>query len=159
MRIVRRRLTALTAPHPHRLNALRLAAVALIALLVVQWAGAQQIAPYVDGLTLVSSQRFDRDRTDFVYRIRVINPGGALTAAAAFVTSSSASTVIIDNEVTIGTLAAGSTFNSTDTFTLRQNRTAPFNPASLSWRILGTPANTRPIANAGPTRPPRPARP
>lgn len=98
---------------------------------------------------LVSSTRVTRDLTDFTYRIRVVNQGGALAGATAFVSSLSPNTVIRDNEVRLGDLPAGSTVTSTDTFTLRQNRLVPFQPADLVWTIEAQPANTRPVARAG----------
>ena len=99
---------------------------------------------------LATSKRVTANETDFTYTIRVINQGVALTNARATVTSRSANTKIIDGEVQLGTLAAGVTVSSTDTYTLRQNRLVPFNPADLTWTIQGTAANTTPAANAGP---------
>ena len=98
---------------------------------------------------LTSSARVTRDLTDFTYRIRVVNQGGALAGATAFVSSLSPNTVIRDNEVRLGDLPAGSTITSTDTFTLRQNRLVPFRPTDLVWTIEAQPANTRPVARAG----------
>ena len=125
--------------------------LALLATLasVPQMALAQSQA-YVIELIQVSSVRFSRDLTDFTYRIRVTNQGGAFNGATAFVASASANTVILDNEVVLGTVGAGTTLTSTDTFTLRQNRLVAFNPSHLTWNIEGQAANTRPVANAGP---------
>lgn len=49
-------------------------------------------------------------------------------------------------------MPAGATVTSSDTFTIRQDRTVPFNPANLQWSITGTPVprNAPPVANAGP---------
>ncbi|MEJ0087509.1 MAG: Ig-like domain-containing protein [Pseudomonadota bacterium] len=126
---------------------------ALLVLLSLSWAGAgvaQTPSAYVTELVLVSSQRYSSYLSDFTYRIRVVNQGGALTNASASVTSSIATTTLLDNDVVLGTLAAGSTSVSTDTFTLRQDRRVAFDPARLNWTINAVSANTRPIANAGP---------
>ena len=126
---------------------------ALIFLLAFSWAGAslaQTSSAYVTDLVLVSSQRYSSFLSDFTYRIRVVNQGGALTNASASVASVTANTIILDNDVLLGTLAAGSTSVSTDTFTLRQDRRVAFDPAKLNWTINATAANTRPVANAGP---------
>ncbi len=112
------------------------------------WAAVQPNI-FVTEQVLVSSTRFSRDLTDFTYRIRLTNQGGALTGARAIVRSVSANTVILDNEVVLGNVAAGTTFTSSDTFTLRQNRLVPFNPANLIWIVDAERANTRPVANAG----------
>jgi beta-lactam-binding protein with PASTA domain len=111
---------------------------------------AQMPSTYVTNLVLVSSQRYSSYLTDFTYRIQVVNQGGALENATASVTSSAAATTILDNEVILGHVAAGSTFVSNDTFTLRQDRRVAFDPTRLSWTINAAAANTPPVANAGP---------
>ncbi|WP_129779573.1 Ig-like domain-containing protein [Peristeroidobacter soli] len=111
---------------------------------------AQAPSTYVTNLVLVSSQRYSSYLTDFTYRIQVVNQGGALENATASVTSSAAATTILDNEVILGNVTAGSTFVSTDTFTLRQDRRVAFDPTRLSWIINAADANTPPVAHAGP---------
>ena len=126
------------------------ASVVLVCLVAFGTAGAQTPPAYVTDLVLVSSQRYSSYLTDFTYRITVVNQGGALTNASARVTSSAAATTLVDADVSLGNVAAGSTFLSSDTFTLRQDRRIPFDPARLSWTVRGTTANTPPVANAGP---------
>lgn len=58
--------------------------------------------------------------------------------------------MVVDGQVTFGDVPAGGTVPSTDTFTIRQNRLYAFNPGDLVWQIFGTPANSTPVANAGP---------
>jgi hypothetical protein len=127
----------------------RAAALLLLAAFSVLQASAQVTTAYVVELQLASSMRVTRDLSDFTYRIRVVNQGGALVGARATVRSLSANTVIRDNEVLLGSVPAGTTITSIDTFTLRQNRLVAFRPSDLVWTIEGQPANTRPIANAG----------
>ncbi|MBL8267484.1 Ig-like domain-containing protein [Steroidobacter sp.] len=136
------------------LNLLRSWASATVALalmfITVGTSVAQAPSAYVTNLVLVSSTRYSSYLTDFTYRIQVVNQGGALANATATVSSSAAATTILDNEVILGNVAAGSTFVSTDTFILRQDRRVAFDPTQLSWTINAVNANTRPVANAGP---------
>jgi RHS repeat-associated protein len=135
----------------------RSAATALLCLLVFLASGiwhahSQEPQVFVGELVLVSSARVSRTHSEFTYRVRIHNQGGALQNAAAYVQSHAASTQIIDNEVLVGAVAAGATILSTDTITLRHDRTVPFDPAALEWTIVSEPVNTAPLANAGPDR-------
>ncbi len=125
------------------------ALISLLGLALTLPSSAQITSAYVTDLVLVSSTRVTNTLTDFVYRIRVVNQGPALQNTTATVISTSANTVIRDNEVILGNVPAGTTVTSTDTFTLRQNRQFLFNPANLLWTVRAVVANTRPLANAG----------
>lgn len=96
---------------------------------------------------LVSSTRVTRTLFDFTYKAQIIN-GGAQEFAdvAATVTSKATTTAIMDGNVSFGRVPAGATVTSQDTFTIRQDRTVPFNPADLTWTVR---ANRAPVANAG----------
>ena len=96
-------------------------------------------AATVTGKTLVSEVRTGRTTFDYTYRITVQNGQPALGSASATVTSSSPSTVVLDGDVALGDLAADSSVTSVDTFTIRQNRLVPFDPASLTWVVQGKP--------------------
>lgn len=98
-------------------------------------------AAEVTGMQLVSSVRSGRTSMDFTYRINVRNDATPLSAALATVRSSVATTTVLDGTVSLGDLAAGATILSTDTFTIRQDRTVAFNPASLSWSVTGVAPN------------------
>lgn len=111
-----------------------LAALAGLALVLPSLADA---AASVTGMQLVSTVRFDRTKYDYTYAITVANVSPALTAAKATVVSSAPATQIIKGTVDLGNLAAGATVTSVDTFTLRQDRTFSFNPASLAWTVTG----------------------
>ena len=108
----------------------------LLALLAPSWAWA---AAQVTGQQLVSSARAGRTTFDYTYRITVLNGTPALSAAQASVTSSVASTQVVKGSVLLGNLAAGASTTSTETFTIRQDRTVAFNPASLVWTVTGVP--------------------
>lgn len=111
------------------------------ALLLPAWAHA---AASVTNISLVSSTRVGRTTFDYTYTIAVQNGTPALNQAQATVTSSSAATQVIKGAVSLGTLAAGATTASSDTFTIRQDRTVPFNPAALTWTVTGTPVGGPP---------------
>ncbi len=83
----------------------------------------------VTGMNQVSSTRVGRTTYDYTYTINVANGSPGLTNAVATVTSSAAATVIVQGSVALGTLAAGASITSTNTFTLQQDRLVPFNPA------------------------------
>ena len=101
--------------------------------------------------TLVSQRRVDRTNFEYTYRANVVNSGArAAQGVTASLTSLSVNTVVVDGQVTFGDVPAGATVQSTDTFTIRQNRLYPFNPGDLVWQIAGTPANSAPTAHAGP---------
>ncbi|MBK7952416.1 MAG: hypothetical protein IPK00_27595 [Deltaproteobacteria bacterium] len=82
-----------------------------------------------------------RTAFEYIYRIAVDNSGGALTGVTANVTTPLTETVIIDGSVTVGNLAAGASGVSSDTFTVRQDRSKPFNRSALVWTVSGTSAN------------------
>ena len=106
--------------------------------LLVGWSvapTAQIIGPTVGTYQLVSSTRVTLTQYDYTYRATLTNPGGALLSATATVSSNTANTIVTDNSLTFGPVPAGASAVSTDTFTIRQNRLVPFNPASLTWQI------------------------
>ncbi len=96
-----------------------------------------QAAGDVVGMQLVSSSRVGRTTFDYTYTITVRNGSPALVAAKATVTSTAPATQIVKSTVSLGDVAAGATVASADTFTLRQDRSVPFNPASLVWKVSG----------------------
>ncbi len=111
-----------------------LAALACLALVLPSLADA---AASVTGMQLLNTVRVDRTKYDYTYSITVANGAPALTAAKATVVSSAAATQIIKATVDLGNLAANATVTSTDTFTLRQDRSFAFNPAALAWTVTG----------------------
>ena len=83
----------------------------------------------------VSETRITRTVFEYVMRAKITNPGPAAAAVSATVTSSSPKTVIVQNTLTFGDIGAATTADSTGTFTLRHDRTVPFDPAVLHWTI------------------------
>ena len=84
---------------------------------------------------LVSSKRVGRTSYDYTYQLSITNNGPDVNNVIATVISTSSHTMIIDGDVNLGNIANGSTVLSTDTFTIRQNRKYPFDPASLVWNL------------------------
>ena len=83
----------------------------------------------------VTETRITRTVFEYVMRAKLTNPGPAAAAISATVTSSSPKTVIVQNTLTFGNVGAATTADSTGTFTLRHDRTVPFDPAVLHWTI------------------------
>ena len=106
-------------------------------------------APTVVGYQLVSKTISGRTTMDYTYRIQVQNDATALKDVGATVVSSNAATVIIDNSVTVGALAASTLVTTVDTFSLRQDRLKPFEPTALVWTLTGTPAVGPPPSGDG----------
>lgn len=136
-----------------RLLALRLVGVGLLGLFRL---GDDSTVPGLQidtNYLFISSSRVTRTESDFIYRAKVVNTSPtAVEGVTATLTSRTARTRVIDGSLTFGTVPGNATVTSTDTFTIRQDRSVPFNPADLVWDITGTPVprNTAPMANAGP---------
>lgn len=96
--------------------------------------------PYVEGLDLVSTVRSNRTTSDFIYRLKIRADSTSYTGALFTVTSTAAATVVIDGAVNIGDLDATRFVRPVDTFTLRQDRTVPFNPSALQFSFAGVAA-------------------
>lgn len=103
----------------------------------------------VTGTQLVSSVRSGRTTFDFTYRITVQNGSPGLSSAVATVGSLAATTVVLKGAVTLGSLSENGMVTSTDTFTIRQDRSVPFNPSMLVWTVTGKPGR---IERAGTKR-------
>ncbi len=83
----------------------------------------------------LSETRITRTVCEYVMRAKITNPGPAAAAINATLTSSSPKTVIVQNTLTFGNVGALTTSDSTGTFTLRHDRTVPFDPTKLHWTI------------------------
>lgn len=104
--------------------------------ILVLFMGAASAEPVIDhNYQLVNSVRVGRIDYDYTYKVKIINNGSAVINVAATVSSNSPNTTIIDGSVSFGDLSAGASLTGADTFTIRQNRTAAFNPNSLVWNL------------------------
>jgi len=98
----------------------------------------------VGDATLQDKQRVGRILFEYTYTVEVTNTGDKLKGVKATLTSTSPYTTIIDGDIDFGNIAAGATVNSTDTYTIRQDRTAPFDPTLLIFEFT-----SMPVADAG----------
>jgi len=89
--------------------------------------------------SLVSKQRVGRTLFDYTYQIDLTNTGpSAAQAASATVNSTAPGATVTENTLTFGSIAAGATVTSSDTFTIRQNRATTFDPTALVFDVLAT---------------------
>jgi hypothetical protein len=97
----------------------------------------------------VSSHRVSRFLTEFEYHVPLTADLQDLSGAIVTVTSLSAVTTIVDGSLSFGSISAGATRFSTDTFSFRHDRRVPFDPSVLQFTIDTLPGNRPPVANAG----------
>jgi PKD repeat protein len=107
--------------------------------LMSTWAWAADLT--VGSYALQSSKRVSPTDFELVYKAQVTNTGPALRNVVATLVSSSAATVVVEGTLSFGDVAASATVVSIDTFTIRQNRSQPFDPSKLVWTVTGTPAS------------------
>lgn len=93
-------------------------------------------------ISQVSETRVGRTQFDYVFKVTLRNTS-TYTYSNVVVTLLAAGpgTAIVDSTVAIGSVAPGVDVVPTDTVTVRQDRTQPFNGAALQWRIEGTPGS------------------
>ena len=84
----------------------------------------------------VSERRIDRTHFEYVMNAAIINAGAAVQGVAAKVVSSSPATVVIEDTLIFGTVPTQTRIPSINTFTIRHDRSVPFDPAALQWTIL-----------------------
>jgi hypothetical protein len=88
---------------------------------------------------LISSERVSRTTFLYTYRVNVVNSGGNASNVRAVVSSSSGTTVVTDGDVNFGDVAVNGTVASLDTFTVRHDRSKPFDTAALVWTVSSAP--------------------
>ena len=123
----------------------------LLALLALgsQRLSAQQQPFQLVSINQISSTRVTRTQWDYTYTATVQNTGAAATGVTATVMSSAPSTVIVNGSLSFGSIGAGQTVTSTNTFTIEQDRTVPFELSVLSFQFQTGTAYQPPVANAG----------
>lgn len=82
---------------------------------------------------VVTSTRFSRTAFDYELRAKVTSSLPYPADITARVTSSSASTIVLEDTLLFGTVPAGGNVLSSDTFKVRQDRTTTFSPTGLNW--------------------------
>jgi hypothetical protein len=103
----------------------------------------------IGGYEKISEVRVTRTVTEFVYRATLTNAGPALAGVTALASSVSSATTIVEGTLTFGSVGAGGSVASTDTFTFRHDRTVPFDFANIQWSFTPVAGNRAPVANAG----------
>ncbi|WP_281561223.1 hypothetical protein [Thalassomonas sp. RHCl1] len=89
----------------------------------------------IDDRNVVSSSRVSRVEIEYINTLDISNTGGAFTNIVITVSSTSPNTVITDNQVLVDEMLSPGSLTTTDTFSFRQNRSAPFNPDDLQFDI------------------------
>jgi hypothetical protein len=100
--------------------------------------------------TLVSSRRITRTIWEYSYRLNLRNSGmGNASAVSANLRTYPANVTVVDGTATLPTLSAGSTVSSSDTFTIRIDRSIPVRNSDISWQVIFTDSvgTSRTIAN------------
>lgn len=90
----------------------------------------------VSRYSLVSKSRVGRTEFEYTYRATITNTGLDVENVTAALSSGSPHTVVIDGDLSFGTVGSHATVTSADTFTIRQNRLYPFSWQNLSWSIV-----------------------
>jgi len=93
----------------------------------------------VENYSLIDSKRVTRTAFEYTYKAEVINTGPvSVKDVTAILTSLSPNTVVVDDTLLVpGPIPAGSSVISEDTFTIRQDRSFPFEPSDLEWTTQG----------------------
>ena len=84
---------------------------------------------------VISSTRVGRTEFEYVMKVTITNKVAAARGVTAQVFSRSDKTVIVEGNAGFGNLSLGASAAAADTFTIRQNRLAAFNPADLQWFV------------------------
>jgi len=92
----------------------------------------------IGNYSLVSQQRVTRTDYLYTYKADVTNNGADATGVTASLTSNSANTVVVTGILTFGDVADGVAATSSDTFSIRQNRSYPFDESALVWDVKPT---------------------
>ena len=91
--------------------------------------------------------RYNRTEFDFTYTASIDNSSDQTFGnVRATLTSLTAKTKVTDGELTFGTVSGLQSVPSQDTFTIRQDRSVPFDASKLVWTVK---VNNPPVANPG----------
>lgn len=99
---------------------------------------------------VISSVRVGRTDVEFEIRASITNGGANATGVTAKVTSTVASTVILDDSLSFGDVAAGVKQPAQDTFKIRQNRTSSFDASRLVWEVTVAPVGSLQVTITAP---------
>jgi hypothetical protein len=99
---------------------------------------AASAAPNVEGFDLVSSVRSGRTMFNYTYALRFQVDNQNYSGASFTVTSTNPATTVVQGNVSLGNLDAETFIRTKSTFTIRQDRTVPFDPTALHFAFTGT---------------------
>jgi hypothetical protein len=99
---------------------------------------AASAAPNVEGFDLVSSVRTGRTTFNYTYTLRFQVDNQNYSGASFTMTSTNPATTVVQGNVPLGNLDAETFIRTTSTFTIQQDRTAPFDPTALHFAFAGT---------------------
>ena len=86
---------------------------------------------------LAETIRTGRTEARFRYVAELVNGGGSnATGVTVVVTSNTGDTVVLDPVLVFGNVAAGATVESSDSYTIRQDRTVPYDPDLLDFEVV-----------------------
>lgn len=94
--------------------------------------------PSVISVTKVSEARVTRTEYDYVFKVKIQGGSAAADNVVARLTGVGAGATIIDGEVRAGNIAAGALVESTDTVTIRQDRSLAVNLNAFAWAFDST---------------------
>lgn len=106
---------------------------------------------------LIRERRITSQVSEFDYEATLTNRGATgIDGASASVVSALETTTVVEGGLLFGSVAAGQSRRSTDTFTLRRRRSVPLVPASLGWTIIpeSSTGNRPPVAVITPLQAP-----
>lgn len=93
----------------------------------------------VIGYELVSEKRISRTISKYTYRVSVRNDGPSLIVVSGTASSPSTAVTFTDNAVTLGDIASNTPAVSSDTFTIRQDRTRSLSTNDITWEFRAAP--------------------
>lgn len=92
----------------------------------------------IDNYVLVSSQRIDRTHFEYTYAAEITNWSDAAVTVSATLISNDPAITVLEGDVDFGDLEHGESRLSTDTFTIRVDRSQPFDDSKMEWNATAT---------------------
>jgi hypothetical protein len=93
----------------------------------------------IDNYMLVSSTRIGRTVYEYTYKADVSNWGSGDATITATLASNAPQITVVQGGLSFGEVIEGATQESTDTFTIRHDRSQPFDESALVWTVQATP--------------------
>lgn len=93
----------------------------------------------VDNYALIGSVRISRTVYENTYKADVSNWGTADATITTSLASTAAHITVMEGTLSFGDVVEGATQESTDTFTVRHDRSQPFDNDALVWTVQATP--------------------